>query len=229
MTGHKRLLYVFLLGAATLGLASPGRAEPFKFARIYIEYNSSARDLGYHITLDAEDWRSLKIVNPIGKTIFDVAGRGPYRDLGMTELFFEGAEPALADFPLDQLLALFPEGEYEFTAITTGKSKLLSLATLTHAVPDGPVVSAQVVASTVTIRWTLVTAPPTGFPDRPIVIAGYQIIAGTFQVTLPATRTEVTVPREYVESLGPGEHPFEVLAIEVGGNQTLTEGTFVLE
>jgi hypothetical protein len=38
----------------------------------------------------------------------------------------------------------------------------------------------------------------------------------------------VTVPSEYVESLGSGEHPFEVLAIEEGGNQTITEGSFTL-
>ena len=229
MTTHTRLLPVFLLGAAVLGLGSRGGAEPFKIARIYIEYNDSANDLGYHVTLDAEDWKSLKIVNPLGKMLFDVKGRGPYRDLGMTELFFEGAEPSLDEFPLDELLALFPEGEYAFAAATVGNTDLFSLATLTHAIPDGPVVSAQVAGSNVTIRWDPVTAPPPGFPDRPIVIAGYQVIVETFQVTLPGTSTEVTVPKEYVESLGPGEHPFEVLAIETGGNQTLTEGTFELE
>lgn len=45
--------------------------------------------------------------------IFDVAGKGAYEDLGMTELSFEGAEPSLDEFPLAQLLALFPEGKYK--------------------------------------------------------------------------------------------------------------------
>ncbi len=37
-------------------------------------------------------------------------GEGPYEELGMTEFFFEDAEPALSDIPLDELLARFPEG-----------------------------------------------------------------------------------------------------------------------
>ncbi len=34
------------------------------------------------------------------------------------------------------------------------------------------------------------------------------------------------IARIYIQSLAPGDHPFEVLAIEVGGNQTITEGSF---
>jgi hypothetical protein len=39
----------------------------------------------------------------------------------------------------------------------------------------------------------------------------------------------VTVPKEFVASLAVGEQPFEVLAIDGGGNQTITEGSFVKE
>src|SRR6185369_1619561 len=91
---------------------------PFKIAKIYWEYNASANDLGVHVSLDGEDWRALKIVNPKRRSIFEVEGRGAYRELGMTELFFEGAEPSLDEFPLADLLARFPEGEYEITGRT---------------------------------------------------------------------------------------------------------------
>jgi hypothetical protein len=37
-----------------------------------------------------------------------------------------------------------------------------------------------------------VTEPPTGFPDRPIEIVGYQVIVGAFQVTVPADKFRVT-------------------------------------
>jgi hypothetical protein len=80
----------------------------------------------------------------------------------------------------------------------------------------------------VVIRWSPVTAPPPGFPDRPIVIIGYQVIVESFQVTLPASATSVTIPTEFVESLGSGAHPFEVLAIEASANQTITEGSLVI-
>ena len=91
------------------------RAEevPFKIAKIYWEYNASANDLGVHVSLDAEDWRRLRILKPNNRSIFEVEGRGAYHELGMTELFFEGAEPSLDEFPLAGLLARFPEGEYE--------------------------------------------------------------------------------------------------------------------
>jgi hypothetical protein len=74
----------------------------FDIARVFFEFNSSANDLGVHVFLDGEDWKRLRIVNPNGRTIFEVEGKGPYRELGLTELFFEGAEPNLADVPLEE-------------------------------------------------------------------------------------------------------------------------------
>jgi len=229
MTRPARLLHVLLPGAVALSLAQPAWALGFKEARIYIEFNSSANDLGFHVSLDAEDWESLRIEDPTGTTNFEVESKGGYTDLGLTELFFEGAEPPLDEFPLADLLARFPEGKYEFIGVTVGGEELMSMATLTHAVPAGPVVSAEVGDDTVIIRWDAVTGPPDGFPRRKIKIAGYQIIVEDFQVTLPASSREVTVPEEFVESLARGEHPFEVLAIDVSGNQTITEGFFEID
>jgi len=198
-------------------------------SRIYIEYNSSGNDLGFHVFLDGEDWRKIKISNPRGRRIFEVEGKGSYR-LGLTELFFEGTEPSLDDVPLDELLALFPEGEYEFSGKTVDGSDLTGTGILTHAVPAPPSnLSAELGASnSLVIRWDPVTGPPEGFPDRPITIIGYQVIAGSFQVTLPASSLSVTVPPEFVASLAAGAHQFEVLAIESGGNQTITEGSFTV-
>ncbi len=90
--------------------ATPVTAESFSIARIYIEYNESANDLGFHVTLDGEDWTRLQIYDPSGTRFADLTAKGGYKNLGLTELFFEGAEPNLDEFPLDELLALFPEG-----------------------------------------------------------------------------------------------------------------------
>ena len=232
MTRHRRLLPLFLLGTITLGLLTPVRAAKLAISRIYIEYNSSANDLGFHVFLDGEDWKTLEIVNPAGITVFEVEGSGGYQDLGLTELFFEGAEPPLDEVPLEELLALFPEGKYQFIGETVGGARMKSTATLSHAVPDGPSNLSAVVGlnNYLTISWDPVTGPPEGFPDEGIQIVGYQVIVGdAFQVTVPDTTTMVTVSPEYVESLGPGEHAVEVLAIEESGNQTITEGSFELE
>lgn len=236
MTRSARILHVVLVAAIALLFTGPApdlRADdasngsiPFAEARIFIEYNSTDNDLGFHVRLDGEDWNTLKIVNPNGRTITEVAGRGPFRDLGMTELFFEGAEPSLDDVPLDTLLALFPEGKYTFTGTTVDGTRLASTARLTHAVPAGPKVSAEVKGDSVVIRWRAVTRPPEGFPNRRIKIVGYQVIVGSFEVTLPGSSRQVTLPREFVAALEAGTHDFEVLAIEAGGNQTITSGTF---
>lgn len=227
MKRHMRMLSVFLLAAVALGLGAPAWAAQFKDARIYIEYNRSANDLGFHVVLDAEDWRELEIRNPAGTLIFEVEASGGYTDLGLTELFFEGAEPSLDEFPLEDLLALFPAGRYTFIGETVGGTRLMSRATLSHAVPDGPSVSAAVNGDMVVISWDPVTGAPEDFPVQDIEVVGYQVIVGSFQVTLPGSATSVTVPEAYIQSLGPGTHPFEVLAIEQSGNQTITEGSFV--
>jgi hypothetical protein len=221
-----------LLATSFVLLAPPGQrawAVPFGEARLYIEFNQSANDLGYHVSLDGEDWKRLKIVNPLGKVIFDVRGSGAYKQLGMTELFFEGAEPNLDEFPLDDLLALFPEGDYEFEGKTVDGEEIEGTAMLSHAVPNGPANVTAVLGAndSLVISWEAVTTHPVGFPNRPISIVAYQLIVKPFQVTVPSSVTSVTVPPEFVGSLPSGEILFEVLAIDVSGNQSITESSFV--
>ncbi len=222
-----------LVLAAVTALTYAGGAQgveiPFKEARIYIEYNQTANDLGYHVSLDAEDWKRLKIVNPNDVKVFEVIGFAGYRQLGMTELFFEGAEPNLDEFPLDELLGLFPEGEYDFEGLTVNGEELDSEAILSHAVPNGPgnVRALLGTNNSLVISWDAVTTVPEGFPDRPIRIVGYQLIVKPFQVTVPANVRSVTVPKEFVGSLPSGEVLFEVLAIDASGNQSITESSFV--
>jgi hypothetical protein len=228
MTRPVRLLLFLLAGAAALAVPFPARAGQFEEAHLYIEYNSTDNDLGFHVFLDAEDWKSVKIVNPAGVTLVEVNGKGPYGrpGLGLSELFFEGAEPSLDDVPLNDLLALFPEGKYKFLGVTAAGAKLTSTSTFSHAVPAGPVVSTEVSGDNIVIRWQPVTGPPPGFPNEKIDIVGYQVIVEPFQVTLPASSTEVTLPREFAQTLKAGSHGFEVLAIDASGNQTITADSF---
>lgn len=227
-----------LAAASPASLAQKKEDVALEDSRIYIEYNSTDNDLGFHVALDGEDWRSLRIHNPNGTVIFEVTGRAGYRDLGMTELFFEGAEPELADVPLEDLLALFPEGEYEFEGVTVDGAEISGEGMLSHAVPAGPDVSDSddvvVPGNPFMIRWNHVTQKATDpeggvFPDRPIDVVAYQVIVHSFQVTLPATgdAMSLAVPQEFVDSLDPGTHEFEVLAVEASGNQTIASSTFI--
>jgi hypothetical protein len=223
-----RLLQFVLPVALVLGAAASGGAQDFEIARIYIEYNESGNDLGFHVFLDGEEWTDLKIFDPSGKKIFDVAGKGGYDEIGLTELFFEGAEPNLSEFPLDDLLALFPEGQYTFVGKTIDNERLMNTATLTHDVPAGPSVftAPSPYGDTIEIGWTSVVGPAAILPGGMVTVVGYQVIVGSLHVTLPASAVRVTIPPEYYQALGAGTHEFEVLAIDASGNQTITEGTF---
>jgi hypothetical protein len=225
---HRPLLQILLSAAAALTLHAPAWTAPFEQARIFIEFNATDNDLGFHVFLDAEDWKSVKIINPDGMTIFEATGKGSYGRLnqGLSEMFFEGAEPSLDDVPLEDLLAQFPEGRYRFLGTRADGTRLTSASIFSHAVPAGPEVSSEVDGDRIVIRWQQVTTPPPGFPNERIEVIGYQVIVEPFQVTLPASSTEVTLPLEFARTLGRGSHGFEVLAIDASGNQTITAGTF---
>jgi len=208
------------------GWSAAGAVE-LEEARIYIEYNQSGDDLGFHVFLDGEDWMSLAITNPLGEVVFEVDGYAGYAELGLTELFFEGAEPTLSEYPLEDLLALFPEGEYAFDGLTVDGEPITGVAELSHDVPAAPEARVKVQGERVTIRWKPVTGPAAILPDGEIEIEGYQVLVGdVLDVTLDADARKLRVPEEVLAVLEPGEVEFEVLAIDANGNQTIAEGSF---
>ena len=212
---------------------------PFDDALVFIEFNSTDEDLGFHATFDFPGWTEAAICGPEGSTLFAVQDAGSTEKHGLSELFFEGAEPPLDEQPLDEFLARFPEGEYVIVGKTIEGDTLISGATFTHDVPDGPVIVSPgenevVDPDAVVIVWEPVTSPPG------IEIVRYEFFLAPvepeegdpapeldidFALELPATVTEVRIPPEF---LMPGtEYDFEVLAIEVSGNKTITGGVFV--
>jgi hypothetical protein len=211
-----------------IALVSPGRvpAAELSEARIYIEYNESGNDLGFHVFLDGEDWKSLAITNPLGQVVFAVEGLEGYAELGLTELFFEGAEPRLDEFPLEDLLELFPEGIYTFAGLTVDDEPITGEAVLSHDVPAGPRVRVRRSGDDVILRWREVTGPAEILPEGEIEIEGYQVLVESLAVTLDADARSFEIPEELLAGLEPGEVEFEVLAIDASGNQTITEGSF---
>jgi len=113
---------------------------------------------------------------------------------GLTELFSESNEPPFEDFPLQDVLDLFLEGKYEFKGTTVGGASLKSIATLSHVIPCGPeiVLEDPLPFDEAIIKWTPVTnefdpATEECGESTDVDIVGYQVIVGTFQVTLPAS------------------------------------------
>jgi len=225
ITRQRPLTMIFLLLAATASTAWSAKLDD---AAIFIEINDTDGDAGIQIFLDGEGWDSMQVRKPDGNVILNIAAEDSIGRQGITELFFESAEPSFDVQTLDELLALFPEGIYRFKGTTTGGKKLKGKARLTHALPDAPVFirpqeDQSVFFDDAVIEWRPVPDPA---GSR---IVGYEVIVEddddrTFAIDLPRAGRSVRVPPEFMERNR--DYKVEILAIEKGGNKTISEREF---
>ena len=239
------------LAASTAAAAPP---EPFKQTNIHFETNASACDMGIQISFDTDGITEGEVENPFEEPVFtfrSVPGLEGTHDL--TEMFQERVEPPITDLEnalgcepsedaisLAELLGNWPAGWYEFDGESDGV-EFEGIAELTHRIPDGPEITApedgDIVAhdANLLIRWNKVTGPI--LPSLgPVQIVGYHVVVvditnavlppGKTKTALDAdlskSETSFTVPKQYLE---PNRiYEFEVLATELRGNQTITEG-----
>ena len=206
---------------------------PFEAARLIIEFNSTDEDIGVQFFLDVDSWKTVKVLNPRGQKIFDAAASANLlRQGGGTELFLESSEPTLDELSIEEFFELFPEGTYTFTGRTPDGEKLVGAARFTHNIPAGPEIvmpqlpandeCAENVPLPVVIAWNDVT---TSIEDKPLDVVRYEVIVGEDVFDVHLEGTTVTVPAGLLK---PGtEYQLEVLAIEAGGNQTITATCFV--
>ena len=200
--------------------------SPFEAVKMIIEFNSTDQDVGIQLSLDAEAWKNVSVLDPHGHKIFDVNAKGALKPLGGSELFLEGDEPGLDELPLEDFFTKFPEGTYRFVGTSPDGQRLESTATFSHKIPDGPTIVSPgtLDPAHAVIAWNPVTTP------AGIDIAGYEVVIEqdefhVFDVKVPGTTTSVTVPPEFLQPAT--QYGFEVLAIDRSGNQTLTATSFV--
>lgn len=252
-------LAIFLASMLLLGLGAAvrdvhsdehddGDEIPFSDTQIRIEVNATDGDAGLQIFLDGEPWRRARVEDPNGRLVYSVNNLGNLRKLGSTELFMESNEPDFEDMTLPEILELLPEGEYEFEGKTIDNVELEGTAILTHDLPCGPVIISPGEEDVldpdmpVVIEWEPVTngldtASDEGECDgsSAVQIIGYEVVVDNedtdplerFDIKLPADATMVTVPAEFI--FPDTEYKFEILAIEVSGNQTISESVFFTE
>ena len=127
--------------ACAATLAVPSFADeheeeiPFDVAEVFFELNNTDGDLGIHALVDGPPWRRIAIENPKEKKILNVFARGKLRRQGLSEIFFESAEPPFDELPPDVFFARFPEGTYEVEGLTIDSVELESETEITHAMP----------------------------------------------------------------------------------------------
>ena len=225
-------------------------AIPFDEAEVFFELNNTDGDLGIHSSIDGEPWKRLEIEGPRGRKMLNIFVQGRLRRQGLTQLFFESAEPTFDELNPKKFFRRFPEGEYEVEGVTLDHREMESTTMVTHllpAPPEGIIVNDQEIpgecddapvnvgSGPVTIGWDPVgfSHPELGRINEPIEIVQYQVVVENedtgliFSVELPPDVTEVDLPAKFTES--GGEFKLEILVREESHNQTATETCFEVE
>ncbi len=95
----KRRMYMLsivpmAMASLTLGAATPAVwAAEFSEAELFFELNDTDGDLGIHSSIDGGAYSRLTITDPKEQAILKVSPRGRLARQGLTQLFFESAEP----------------------------------------------------------------------------------------------------------------------------------------
>ncbi|MCP4984459.1 MAG: hypothetical protein GY935_28645, partial [Gammaproteobacteria bacterium] len=133
------LVLVTALSTSTLALANDNDDEvPFDEARLFFELNDTDGDLGIHGKIDGDEWKYLEIEDPRDRKMLNVWVRGRLRRQGLTELFFESAEPTFDELDPETFFRRFPEGEYDIEGMTLDGEERESEVYLSHVIPAAP-------------------------------------------------------------------------------------------
>jgi hypothetical protein len=111
---------------------------PFAEAQLFFELNDTDGDLGIHGKVDGEEWKYLEIEDPRDRKMMNVWVRGRLRRQGLTELFFESAEPTFDELDPERFFKRFHEGEYDIEGYTLDGEERESEVYLSHVIPAAP-------------------------------------------------------------------------------------------
>ena len=181
MKRHMLLLPVFLVAVVALILcaAAPvswafgghghGKVE-LDEAEVFIEYNSTDGDFGIHFFWDGEPWKWMTVWNEHLWPVLNVSIRENVRAQGLTEAFFESAEPTLDELSFQEFLERFPEDEYRFRGRTLDWKRLVGEADFTHGIacPPDATVELDLEACSLSVEWEpveTVVDPEEDIPD----------------------------------------------------------------
>jgi hypothetical protein len=171
MKRHMLLLPVFLVAVVALVLVA---FAPVSWAfgghnhevveleecEVFIEYNSTDGDFGVHFFWDGEPWKWMTVWNEHLWPVLNVGTGKNVRAQGLTEGFFESAEPSLLDLSFHEFLDRFPEDEYRFRGRTLNWERLVCETDFTHVIPCPPDIVDVVwnpATRTLSIEWNAVT------------------------------------------------------------------------
>ena len=141
-------VYLFAVALASSPLAfakdkddddeEPFDEEPFDEARLFFELNDTDGDLGIHGKIDGDEWSKLESEDPRDRKMLNIKVKGRLKRQGLTELFFESAEPTFDELDPEDFFARFPQGEYDIEGKTLDGEAKESEVWLSHVIPAAP-------------------------------------------------------------------------------------------
>ncbi|MCW8878313.1 MAG: hypothetical protein OQK04_17445 [Kangiellaceae bacterium] len=222
---------------------------PFDEAQLFFELNNTDGDLGIHGKIDGDEWKKLTIEDPYERRMMKVRINGRLKRQGLTELFFESAEPTFDELDPADFFKRFPEGIYEIEGVTLDGEERENEVELSHiipAAPDNVLVSGEPatedcdseditsVYSPITLSWDAVTSShPTLGKDGDVEVDYYEVVVENedselvMSTMLPADVTELTIPQGFIDLND--EFKFEILVRADNGNKTAMESCFEVE
>lgn len=220
---------LFCLGLAPAYAGEHEEEATLAESEIFFELNNTDGDLGIHGLIDGDAWKRLRIEDHNERTMLDIHVKSRLRKQGLTEIFFESAEPPFeSDDPEDvtlapaEFFARFPAGTYEVETITTEGEEQEGEAEITHIMPAPPVIKVNGEAAAedcdsvlpeipagdvVTISWEPVTeAHPDLGADLPVGevldIVNYEVVV---EIDETPYRTSTILPSDATEFVVPNE------------------------
>lgn len=209
---------VELQGGDAEGVNATGATVEFADAELFFELNSTDNDLGLQLFLDTDDgWKRARVLDPSLRGLIEFEADGRLSRLGITELRFESAEPSP-----EEVLALFPPGEYRFRGRTVEDEQLASNATLSHDFPPPPTITPSngevVDPRNLVVEWNAPEA------ERVEIIIEQDELEDVFDVTFSGEARRLRIPAQFLQ---PGlEYKIEILSIGENGNRVIAESTF---
>ncbi|MDJ0710446.1 MAG: hypothetical protein QNJ14_08655 [Woeseiaceae bacterium] len=190
-----------LAGGIALADSHDDEEIPWAVAEVFFELNNTDGDLGIHALIDGEPWKRLRIEDVNERKMLAVNVRGRLRRQGLTEFFFESAEPTFDELSPATFFRRFPEGTYEVEGLSLDGLEIESETRITHAMPAPPVPTVNGIAAA-----QQCDDEEPGY-DAPLILAEDYVIAWQ-----PVSRTHPT--------LG---HPLDAAGLEVVNYQVVVE------
>jgi hypothetical protein len=247
MIHGQRRTVVCIAAIVALCTASVGQAEHGKGRhkgtdwdefKVFIEICGTDEDAGFKALLGGEPWERALIYAPDGRVIFRLGAR--LDDVGSDTVFLESAEPPFDEFPLDEFLDRFPEGEYTAWGVTVEGDWLMATSELKHNLPAGPLITShrdgemvELTGENLVVTWDEVTEDYRGGLLGSAIV-GY-IVTVTYETeilgetvereltidVIPPDTFSAEIPADFLEP--DTEVQIEVAAREVSGNRTSKE------